>query len=1584
MIEDYKLKDYSSLNRRRKEDSHGSFNSVKNESVTGSTMVCLIEIEDMGVKKRILTDYLYDYRDYTLVKTFNIDSDGTLYVEDDIDVLDFNYTNGYGSPRPLNLKNLIIKSSSPIIITRESLCLGGIENVSITCPHKLFLEEGAFYRCNTLKNVELKCSGDEFEEVVIGNSCFNDSTIESITIDKVNKLAIHNKAFYGCKNLKDVDFDDNFTIIMPNAFSRCDSLKEYRCSPITKIYKYAFDCNPNLERIHMDNFAVLSLMYDGAFYKNMSNTIIEVGCIKVSELYTIEPYDNFLFDNLIIDDLTEYGINKLNKILSIYDKKCFKRITAGDFDVKLDILDLDHKIDSSFEIINNLDTTQDITSTLLLIDSIQKEKSNFLNAFINNYKKEVIEKNVSYFRQFDATSTHLVFLSSPDLFKIDFDIVFTNLAIIRENATITDDDIRIFYFDDNNLTINLDDMDSINNYLCNYIKENKRLPRALNSLFCNSTYDDIIDRVDRLNYVTTMHYTGREKDEFLCKDSVEIIKSIDDENFNRIFGDYKDRASKTNSKVPYLEGIKTLVYEKLRGYIYQDENENILFDEVFNEYINDFDNTFIGSRILDYFDTLPRHFSNRSAKELEYKKNIICGRILYTIISRLKSECSEEFTEEYVREKLYDFKNIRKGLLSTTDLFYTYLDSAFDPECIEILLKIDPYAFDMFRNYTGTLDVPINTQLDNLIEKPINSGNLVYYENTDIRRKAIQNRGLTEDDKGSYELLIGFDDVRYYKIAKANGYRFSKEEEEGYERRIDAYNSQLEEALNDPKYSKYKEQLLRYKIKDINTQPDIMKVFYEFLQNQVVPSNIPINRRHDFEDRVKVLVNEYIESGSREGTRLSKIIYSVDMLYRTNNPSILYKSREEIIENPVLISNPDISDIEKIGIALVALNKMAHQQIDDFIPSDYLTRYRYKSNELMTETQEFAKNVVDAFTILGNYNDIEFTYKELFKEKGVLKNNRFYDYIDNGDYEKVYLLHLDKSKCNEIYNYVVSNYSELKRLYKNKNTKEIPTSIVDYYRENKLYIDYIFRNSNVDENKKIIVGKNPLLLNEDEISDIYNRFTRWVNYYDDSRDINDTRELMVEDYVRIFRSLRKVRSYIKEKPDVVEHLLDNAISQRNMYDLKTNFSTILMNSLVEELSNSNNLESTDIINRIVNFTKDDKINMFNSSGIVIEIQEDNMNPKQDVLVIYSKNVREPYSIHLTYKVIKDDITRKKVKDNQIIINSKLDNKNLTYNDRDYSFDFNNKRIDFDFNFKSGDKGRPNALLLNFLTVEIPSLLSKYNISREELSDILNNNKKTDNSIINGIITMINNLINTNTLQLPEDLELDSEFDYLKGIKFSGINNKYISTIRGLLGNNRIMFDNTQQENLDSIVEDYKEKLKDTNSSTYNDTLKEVFIDLTTLHDRILDDNTINKVCYFGDNNIKYGLSQNKAFKLLNRFNKVIDMSLIDDIDYRDIVEKYISRICFNRASIPKKDIDKLKEMNLIINELNNNYFRSDKFNIYVYNIRDEFKNTLIEELNRKINDLNSKIKPVKSNNELLDMFNDNSNVEVLDDKKSKK
>ena len=1512
-------------------------------SAPGGVLVVQIK----GDKVLTPSCYVRDIDPGTRPHIYYPDANGKLVVEDEIDSISgfrfysSNKVNFLGEINVKgNIRELVIKSSRPLTIQQEAFYENiDIEKVHISCPERIYLQNDCFCSCENLKEVEIVCNDGTFKEVKLCDLAFaSNDTLESIKIGKTATMSIGDSSFFDCEKLKRISFDTKAADISSKAFYGCNSIEEFH-----------------------------------------------IPVIDLNQLVSMEKYDNLLVDELRIDDMSGVSIACLNKILSDYPKSAFNKVTMGKFTINID--ELNAPVDLK-NLICSIEAPSEVVWIIKNYANTHRYELDALNKIHDYFDPIAIEENVVFLKNIipslfndiwsKASLGSQIFIQSPALMEKSFNTVLNNIQLLRKNTSVTDDDIKLCYFKDYDFSIDLDNEEDIKKYLMDYVVKHNKLPGAINSLFCDSTDENIIDIIDRINYVTTMNLSEMSRDAFLCKDSVEIIKSIDDQSFNRMFDDYTAKASIYNEKIPGIKGIKTVMYNKLKGYINQDLDENILFDQLFEPIVNDINDSYVKTNMIDYINSIDRFLPNVNKDNMEHKKNAICGKILYTVLSGLKHVDGKAITEENVKEFLSNFKSSDYYKKFGYNIYNDPGRAELDSDCIEMSLKIDPYSFDMLRNYSNTSDISIKAQLDDaLIRGPVEKSLF-------LRTKASRLRFLTNNKLYSnyIEPIIGHEDVRYYRIAKANGYRFTKEEDEEYERKIEEFNRELDEVINDPKYSDpkysvFKEELEKYRIQEVNTKPDIMTVFYEYLQNQIIPANIPYDKKHEFEDRVRELVDNYIDKGSKDESELSKIIYSVDMLYRNNNPSILFKSTEEIIENPKLINNPSISDVEKIGIALVALNKMAHEQVEDFIPSEYITRYRFNSSDIMSENKAFAKSVVDSLTILGNYQDIEEAYNRLFNKDGELKKNTdFYKYVDIVDeknsYEKMILVDLDSTAANEIFNIFEDNKEVFEKLYNKKSINTIDPSIKELYSKYKKYMEYLFKYYKED-------GVNPLLLSDDDKKNVKEQFEHYKEHIDDDREKNEKGDYIDgnytdEDYLKYFRCLRKTREAIKEKPEVVKHLVDNAISQRNMYDLKQQFAEILMDKIIKALSDDNK-DSKKAINEIINFTKEDKINMFKNRGIIIEIQEDVTTPDKDVLVIYSKNVREPYSVHLINKVINDS-NREFNTTNNVIVNGQLDNKNLTLVDKDYTYDFTGKEIDFTKEFKKQDLGRANAILLNFLNVEIPSLLQKHNISREELRNVLVNNKETDNTIIKGIIKMINNLNSSGTLAIPKDLELDEESKYLKGFKFNNINRKYIPTIVGIIGKDYIKYSNSCSEGFTYMMNKYNEILKNPSNKNYYDTLRKVMTDLSFEKT----DPDEKKYYNIGDEFITYELTSNKAYSELNKLNKKIDMLKSDD-KFRNLVKIYICRVAINKISRTKSS-EKIKVLDELVNQLkNSNSYIDESYCLEVSNLSDEEKKEIIDVLLEKRENLLGELSSKDASHELEEMFE--KPKEITDDEFSK-
>ena len=1581
--------------------------------------------------RKILSMFPHYSEDANIIKRISPDNNGVLVVNENISYID-DSTFSMGG---LGIRKVVINTNSPLEVGNSAFSDNDeIESIEINCPTEVILDENCFSECSNLKSVTINSKDDNFKTIKIKDKAFyNCTSLKNISFPKSTSIHIGKLSFCGCSELEKFDSNSRVAILKDFSFKDCSKMHDISFDKKIAVSDNSFTGCDSLGDIRIES--IDSIVRNSSFFapQNKYNRInidqtIDISNITLSELVNYEFSPNYRFDNFIIDDLSDIGISNLKKVLSMYnDRNYFNHIFVGDFEVSRDIVENIRCISAPVILNNVLNISDDAKKVLLYVNSFSRYDDDFKKRLLNNFNSEIFNKNVQYFRDligdgFLNLGGRELFVTSPRLFEIDFKNVIDNINRLRSFCTINDNDIRICLFNDKDLSINLDDENSIRSYLADYITKNLKLPNAMNCLFVNANDSDIVEFADRLNYVTTMNLTGDEIDRFLCKDSKEIIGIVDDESFNRIYGDYKDRSSMYNEKISFLRGIKTKVYEKLKGYICQDSNENILFDRAFGPLIDNYTESYVKDAMMDYYEKISSYIGSDSPKkDLEYMKNIICGRILHGIIKHIKHNTGSISDENAVRNYLYNFKNDPNTKDIPSVLFRNLFDVT-DSDTIETMLRIDPYSFDMFRNFSRLDDVPIREQLDSILE----NGNQNI--DTEILSRIAKTRYLIDPNKKTNEIILGYDDVRYYRLAKSLGYRFTKEEDTYYNEKINDFNSQLDEVINDPKYSSLSSKIKSYRINRIKENTDIMKVFYEFLQNEITPANIPIEKHHDFEDKVRKLVNDFIESGSQDGTRLSKILYSVEMLYRNNNPAIVFKDRNEIIENPLLISNPNISDVKKIGIALVALNKMAHQQTCDFLPSEYSTQYRYLNKSSINELSKSSDDIVVLFSTLADYVDFQDAYWNLFRgntDHGTLKNNKFYDYIDDGDvssygYEHALLLDIKEADAVKLFNEVAANFTIYKKLSSGFLTPAATKEMVETYKNNIDYIRYIIKYWDGS-------STNPLLLSKPLKKRISAEFEKWKEHFDDEREDANTNKLNNTDYIKVFRMLKKIREAIKKDPDNVRNLFDKAVSQKNMYTLKSAFADILISELLKEINNSE--ESKDILDTICGLTKEEKIEMFKDQGIIVEVQEDVASPLQDVFVVYSDSIVEPYSIHLYSQKKINDKNREFIDNNRIISISRLDNKNLSSTDDGFSFDFNFIRL-----FTVDNKGnaifskpvgfsRANAILLDFININYSVMLSKYGITHDLISEILNGkvtitrdnmNNYIDskiiesfrvqgvskdelfnriNNIIEGTKKMVENLWKNNELKIPDDMILDPEFEYLKKYDFTRINNFDATKIRGLLGNTIIRYDDHCKDYYLDIVKRYNEILRDPNNPNYFGTLRSIFISLSTpIKDQltsVLDEN----IYHFGDELISFKIRSNKTLRILDNMNIVVDMNdLKDDELYESIFKDFIERMSIRRAKRPSNNIEKLKIFDEIIKGIRTTgsyIYRQEIVNangkvvtdeegkpvykegkIEAYNLPEDFKQELLARLLEERKGIEDKIK------------NKNSEVNTKEDKKS--
>ena len=229
------------------------------------------------------------------------------------------------------------------------------------------------------------------------------------------------------------------------------------------------------------------------------------------------------------------------------------------------------------------------------------------------------------------------------------------------------------------------------------------------------------------------------------------------------------------------------------------------------------------------------------------------------------------------------------------------------------------------------------------------------------------------------------------------------------------------------------------------------------------------------------------------------------------------------------------------------------------------------------------------------------------------------------------LARLTKTEADKLYSMFKNKHSKLNG--ESNDTISSKRSIEEEINYRAL-VNYMKRNTQFDNEGRLIDKGNPLIISEESKSRIIREFNGWRRHYNKSRQIGDIETLSEDDCFRLFVALRQVRDAIRINPDMVDNLVDNSITQSNMFELKNKFSKYFIQTLVDRLDSLDSGNYEDVLTRIIGLDKEEKLKMFKNMGIILEMDEDTSSPASpysDVLVVYSKNIREPYSIHSKIK-----------------------------------------------------------------------------------------------------------------------------------------------------------------------------------------------------------------------------------------------------------------------------------------------------------------------------------------------------------------
>ena len=377
---------------------------------------------------------------------FEVDSNGTLTISGDIDVINstwayFSYAEKF-LERPI--KKIIIESTRPLEIEDYFISdCDSLESVVISCPQNIKIYRGTFVRCHNLKEIIITSLSKEF----------------NIDISKEK-------------------YPDDREPYLENVEIIIDSLSSIKLDDFIRF-----------NSIKVSNATSTNLIN----YENKNNS------------YNYENMKNIFIDNLVIDDLSEEGINKLKEIVKNYPLDNIKRITIGNFEINKELFNSEFSSAMSTSEINiNIPYWLNCSEkTKRIIRTFNHDVAdNKLLGLLNDCNPDAIQSNCDLFEnmlynKYAPADSYFelikLFSNSRQLLNMNFDVILKNIAALRKSSLITDDDIRTCYFNDTNLEIDLNNPESIKNYIQKYVLENSKLPIALNSLFFENDENKLID-----------------------------------------------------------------------------------------------------------------------------------------------------------------------------------------------------------------------------------------------------------------------------------------------------------------------------------------------------------------------------------------------------------------------------------------------------------------------------------------------------------------------------------------------------------------------------------------------------------------------------------------------------------------------------------------------------------------------------------------------------------------------------------------------------------------------------------------------------------------------------------------------------------------------------------------------------------------------------------------------------------------------------------------------------------------------------------------------------------------------------------
>ncbi len=763
--------------------------------------------------------------------------------------------------------------------------------------------------------------------------------------------------------------------------------------------------------------------------------------------------------------------------------------------------------------------------TIIDLIPIDRTDINKMLDFISEVDCKVIKNNINIFSNdlhLNYTQIRNIFRLNPELLTYDIYDAFEIYSYMIDEKILSVDQINQLLFH-TSLTSSKepysDFLRFLQYYLLNEINPNLKI---LLQKFSPSNKVEIRDRLEYIKVMRILEKKPVTKKSFeearmiLNASLFDTIVRKDNEEIKGINPSYESDT--------IFPGIKMALYRELEGL------QQGFFDE-FWQFASLGDKNPIFKNFYDNltFKNYLYPDNSRTIQEATYLKNEIVGKITYTHL------LFEEILPNHKPNMMELLSESPKSLKSSSYIVHTRLKEdktsdrpELDDKIIREMLRINPYTFDMFRNIQSGETKELTPMEVRYCHIALKNGYIFSPEELEeydkLSRRTVsyiqnpEKHPLTAEEL-SYYFRISDTQIEYTDGSKEIVHDTGIVGAKGNSRKVNDYRNDC----HIPIINDYE--------KDFRNYTHTINHILQYINNKIEIPKISPENKTEYVKQVRELIKQYIFDRNNESTSKEKLtdgmfelLRAIDLYLRSNfeleNQKTLKGNEIITAEQEVFDKHSNIKDIDRLLYSIYNLNRLAHDTIDINLNLEYVPD-RFNRHE--TERKAMS-NYIEAYNILHRYGfTIEFI-KHILETSPPLKD------------------------------ILLEEVEEAKKTQYANDTKMILMASIRF----------------------------PFPPSEKDILDI--------NKY--------------------FKIISQCNSFTK--------LEQYAHEQALFFETKTILSEELMMELLTKLDID--------VNDIISFSKKEKRDFYQKNGYIIEAQKDSQgNP---ILVFYSKQFKEPFSIHL--------------------------------------------------------------------------------------------------------------------------------------------------------------------------------------------------------------------------------------------------------------------------------------------------------------------------------------------------------------------